>query len=190
MRDTLILPCRHLCLCNACADTLRYQANNCPICRLRKCLLMLQRAALFFHYYWDLFLKVSLSICYGYEDKRLSFISDYTIYIDLPFLLVLVIEQSLEHVVHQVTVGEQCHLLEITFILSYLIRTQLLSYLFITVPWLITLEPQEIYILTMVTGNKRTHSSCPLVANNIFYKIIIYLSFYMLHKMFFIRMHD
>lgn len=36
VRDTLILPCRHLCLCNTCADTLRYQANNCPICRLRK----------------------------------------------------------------------------------------------------------------------------------------------------------
>uniref|UniRef100_A0A673JLR4 E3 ubiquitin-protein ligase n=1 Tax=Sinocyclocheilus rhinocerous TaxID=307959 RepID=A0A673JLR4_9TELE len=34
LRDTIILPCRHLCLCNACADTLRYQANNCPICRL------------------------------------------------------------------------------------------------------------------------------------------------------------
>ncbi|CAM9407736.1 unnamed protein product [Lampetra planeri] len=34
IRDTLILPCRHLCLCSACADTLRYQANNCPICRL------------------------------------------------------------------------------------------------------------------------------------------------------------
>ncbi|KAJ8283907.1 hypothetical protein COCON_G00027570 [Conger conger] len=34
VRDTLILPCRHLCLCNACADTLRYQANCCPICRL------------------------------------------------------------------------------------------------------------------------------------------------------------
>ncbi|XP_013395504.1 E3 ubiquitin-protein ligase MGRN1 isoform X2 [Lingula anatina] len=33
MRDTLILPCRHLCLCNNCADSLRYQANNCPICR-------------------------------------------------------------------------------------------------------------------------------------------------------------
>lgn len=33
MRDTLILPCRHLCLCNCCADNLRYQASNCPICR-------------------------------------------------------------------------------------------------------------------------------------------------------------
>lgn len=26
-RDTLILPCRHLCLCHACADSLRYQAR-------------------------------------------------------------------------------------------------------------------------------------------------------------------
>jgi hypothetical protein len=34
-RDTLILPCRHLCLCNSCADNLRYQANNCPICRAK-----------------------------------------------------------------------------------------------------------------------------------------------------------
>lgn len=33
VRDTLILPCRHLCLCNGCADSLRYQATNCPICR-------------------------------------------------------------------------------------------------------------------------------------------------------------
>uniref|UniRef100_A0A8C4NF09 E3 ubiquitin-protein ligase n=1 Tax=Eptatretus burgeri TaxID=7764 RepID=A0A8C4NF09_EPTBU len=34
VRDTLILPCRHLCLCSCCAETLRYQASNCPICRL------------------------------------------------------------------------------------------------------------------------------------------------------------
>lgn len=27
-RDTLILPCRHLCLCNACADSLRYQVES------------------------------------------------------------------------------------------------------------------------------------------------------------------
>ncbi|KAL9957087.1 hypothetical protein ACROYT_G038679 [Oculina patagonica] len=33
MRDTLILPCRHLCLCRECAESLRYQASNCPICR-------------------------------------------------------------------------------------------------------------------------------------------------------------
>ncbi|XP_033107990.1 probable E3 ubiquitin-protein ligase MGRN1 [Anneissia japonica] len=32
-RDTLILPCRHLCLCNGCADSLRYQSSCCPICR-------------------------------------------------------------------------------------------------------------------------------------------------------------
>ncbi|XP_032234412.2 E3 ubiquitin ligase RNF157 isoform X2 [Nematostella vectensis] len=32
-RDTLILPCRHLCLCKACADSLRYQSSTCPICR-------------------------------------------------------------------------------------------------------------------------------------------------------------
>uniref|UniRef100_A0A5S6QS64 RING-type E3 ubiquitin transferase n=1 Tax=Trichuris muris TaxID=70415 RepID=A0A5S6QS64_TRIMR len=32
-RDTLILPCRHLCICSACAQSLRYKVNNCPICR-------------------------------------------------------------------------------------------------------------------------------------------------------------
>ncbi|CAD6187327.1 unnamed protein product [Caenorhabditis auriculariae] len=33
VRDTVILPCRHLCICSNCADTLRYKLNNCPICR-------------------------------------------------------------------------------------------------------------------------------------------------------------
>lgn len=33
IRDTVILPCRHLCICNGCAETLRYRQNNCPICR-------------------------------------------------------------------------------------------------------------------------------------------------------------
>ncbi|KAG1669708.1 E3 ubiquitin ligase RNF157 [Nymphon striatum] len=33
VRNTLILPCRHFCLCNSCANSLRHQANNCPICR-------------------------------------------------------------------------------------------------------------------------------------------------------------
>lgn len=47
LRDTLILPCRHLCLCNSCADTLRYQANNCPICRLRKTTLSLLHPSTF-----------------------------------------------------------------------------------------------------------------------------------------------
>jgi len=32
-RDTMVLPCRHLCLCNPCAEVLRFQANKCPICR-------------------------------------------------------------------------------------------------------------------------------------------------------------
>jgi hypothetical protein len=32
-RDTLILPCRHLCLCHDCADSLRYQVGN-SFCRL------------------------------------------------------------------------------------------------------------------------------------------------------------
>lgn len=34
MRDTLILPCRHFCLCKVCAVNLRVQSNNCPICRI------------------------------------------------------------------------------------------------------------------------------------------------------------
>eukprot|EP00047_Mylnosiga_fluctuans_P013015 m.28865 g.28865 ORF g.28865 m.28865 type:complete len:434 (-) comp4604_c0_seq1:229-1530(-) len=32
-RDTLVLPCRHLCLCRGCAEVLRYQSSRCPICR-------------------------------------------------------------------------------------------------------------------------------------------------------------
>ncbi|CAK9290094.1 unnamed protein product [Gordionus sp. m RMFG-2023] len=33
-RDTLLLPCRHLCLCHACATVLRFQDGNCPVCRI------------------------------------------------------------------------------------------------------------------------------------------------------------
>ncbi|CAJ0583738.1 unnamed protein product, partial [Mesorhabditis spiculigera] len=33
IRDTLILPCRHLCICAGCAENLRFKLNNCPICR-------------------------------------------------------------------------------------------------------------------------------------------------------------
>jgi hypothetical protein len=33
LRDTMVLPCRHLCLCNPCAEVLRFQSNFCPICR-------------------------------------------------------------------------------------------------------------------------------------------------------------
>ena len=32
-RDTIVLPCRHMCLCRGCAEVLRYQTNKCPICR-------------------------------------------------------------------------------------------------------------------------------------------------------------
>jgi len=32
-KDTMVLPCRHMCLCNPCAEVLRFQANKCPICR-------------------------------------------------------------------------------------------------------------------------------------------------------------
>jgi len=32
-RDTTVMPCRHMCLCHECAETLRKQTNKCPICR-------------------------------------------------------------------------------------------------------------------------------------------------------------
>ena len=32
-RNTTVLPCRHMCLCNSCAEVLRHQSNKCPICR-------------------------------------------------------------------------------------------------------------------------------------------------------------
>lgn len=35
-RDTVLLPCRHFCVCNSCARNLRYRASNCPICRARE----------------------------------------------------------------------------------------------------------------------------------------------------------
>lgn len=33
VRDTVLVPCRHLCVCHHCAQVLRYQSNKCPICR-------------------------------------------------------------------------------------------------------------------------------------------------------------
>lgn len=33
MRDTTVLPCRHMCMCSGCARMLRHQSNRCPICR-------------------------------------------------------------------------------------------------------------------------------------------------------------
>lgn len=32
-RDTMILPCRHLCLCYTCADDVRFKSNVCLMCR-------------------------------------------------------------------------------------------------------------------------------------------------------------
>lgn len=32
-RETVILPCRHLCLCHTCAEVIRLRSPNCPICR-------------------------------------------------------------------------------------------------------------------------------------------------------------
>ncbi|KAG9132583.1 hypothetical protein Leryth_022173 [Lithospermum erythrorhizon] len=32
-KNTTVLPCRHMCLCSACAKELRLQSNKCPICR-------------------------------------------------------------------------------------------------------------------------------------------------------------
>jgi hypothetical protein len=36
-RDTTVLPCRHMCLCAACAQQLRFNTNKCPVCREREC---------------------------------------------------------------------------------------------------------------------------------------------------------
>ena len=34
-KDTVVLPCRHYCLCLACANVVRGQNNSkCPICRI------------------------------------------------------------------------------------------------------------------------------------------------------------
>ena len=35
LKDTAVLPCRHMCLCSQCAEQLRHQSNRCPICRQR-----------------------------------------------------------------------------------------------------------------------------------------------------------
>jgi hypothetical protein len=32
-KDTVVLPCRHLCMCSECAQVLRGQNNSCPMCR-------------------------------------------------------------------------------------------------------------------------------------------------------------
>ncbi|CAE7658580.1 LOG2 [Symbiodinium sp. CCMP2592] len=47
-RDTAVLPCRHMCLCSGCAETMRtqiqYHSYRCPICRERVSSLLQVRA--------------------------------------------------------------------------------------------------------------------------------------------------
>lgn len=33
-RNTTVLPCRHMCMCDECAQELRKQDHKCPICRV------------------------------------------------------------------------------------------------------------------------------------------------------------
>jgi len=32
-RDTMLLPCRHICICVNCAEQMSKKTTNCPICR-------------------------------------------------------------------------------------------------------------------------------------------------------------
>ena len=32
-KDTVVLPCRHMCLCSSCAEGVRSRADKCPLCR-------------------------------------------------------------------------------------------------------------------------------------------------------------
>ena len=36
VKDTIVLPCRHMCLCSECADTIRGRSDKCPLCRQGK----------------------------------------------------------------------------------------------------------------------------------------------------------
>lgn len=36
VKDTIVLPCRHMCLCFDCANTIRNRSNKCPLCRQGK----------------------------------------------------------------------------------------------------------------------------------------------------------
>lgn len=33
LKNTIVLPCRHMCLCHNCAETLKHQSVKCPMCR-------------------------------------------------------------------------------------------------------------------------------------------------------------
>lgn len=36
VKDTIVLPCRHMCLCSECANTIRGRSDKCPLCRQGK----------------------------------------------------------------------------------------------------------------------------------------------------------
>lgn len=36
LKDTIVLPCRHMCLCSECANTIRGRSDKCPLCRQGK----------------------------------------------------------------------------------------------------------------------------------------------------------
>ena len=33
IKDTVVYPCRHICLCSPCTQVVRMQSSRCPICR-------------------------------------------------------------------------------------------------------------------------------------------------------------
>jgi hypothetical protein len=41
LRDTVVIPCRHMCLCHQCAEIMKFESIKCPICRGRTLLLHL-----------------------------------------------------------------------------------------------------------------------------------------------------
>jgi len=33
VKNTILLPCRHFCVCNVCSESIKWHTNQCPICR-------------------------------------------------------------------------------------------------------------------------------------------------------------
>ena len=46
-RNTTVLPCRHMCMCDECAQELRKQTHKCPICRIHVRLLLFLHCSVF-----------------------------------------------------------------------------------------------------------------------------------------------
>ena len=40
VKDTIVLPCRHMCLCSECANTIRGRSDKCPLCRQGKIIII------------------------------------------------------------------------------------------------------------------------------------------------------